>query len=241
MTNDHNIQNGLEEVLSRNGAIISKSHLVLTSGKHSDGYINLRKSAGETESMVNVSGYISEAITAQIKAVNYPEGEIIVIVGPETMGRCFAQEVALDLNCELESLDVRYAWCEPNTDKSTDETTNKTTMRWNSKLEFPDMVSGQHCIIVDDVLTTAKTLKQTIDLIRATGGTVDGVVVIVRRDPSITAETVDVPWLIALYEANLQSYEPDNCPLCQQKIPIMLRPGHGHEWIKDHPGYPTAE
>lgn len=233
MANDYNTQNGIEAILSQNGAIISKSHLVLTSGKHSDGYINLRKLAGETESMVNISGYISEAVTAQIEATDYTENETIVIVGPETMGRCFAQEVAFNLNCELESLDVRYVWCEPNADK--------TAMRWNSKLEFPDIVSGQHCIIVDDVLTTAKTLKQTVDLIKSTGGIVDGVVVIVRRDLNIIAETVDVPWLIALYEVNLQSYESNNCPLCQRKVPMMLHPGHGHEWIKDHPGYPTTK
>lgn len=229
------IQSGLKDILNQNGAVISQSHLVLTSGKHSDGYINLRKLGGKTEENITIGAYLGNVISLQTKGSESLFNEDpIIIVGPETMGRSFAHETAYACRHIIEQkYRANYVWCEPNDDK--------TAMQWNSKLEFATIVAGQHCFVVDDVLTTAKTLNQTLELIRNTGGIVDGVVVVIRRNPEVTAEAVDVPWLIALYEVDLQSYEPDNCPLCQRQVPMMLHPGHGHEWIKDHPDYPTVD
>lgn len=229
------IQKELQSILNQNGAVISQSHLVLTSGKHSDGYINLRKLGGKIENNITIGTYLGNVISMQtMESKTLLNEEPIIIVGPETMGRSFAHEAAYACRHIIkQKYHANYVWCEPNADK--------TAMQWNSKLEFATMVAGQHCFIVDDVLTTAKTLNQTVKLVRDTGGIVDGVVVVVRRNPEITAEVVDVPWLIALYEVNLQNYEPDNCPLCQQQIPMMLHPGHGHEWIKDHPDYPSVD
>lgn len=231
----NSIQKELKNILNQNGAVISQSHLVLTSGKHSDGYINLRKLGGKTEEHITIGAYLGNVISLQTKeSESLCNEDPIIIVGPETMGRSFAHEASYACRHLIEQeYRANYVWCEPNADK--------TAMQWNSKLEFAAMVAGQHCFVVDDVLTTAKTLSQTIKLIRDTGGIVDGVVVVIRRDPEITAEVVGVPWLIALYEVDLQSYEPDTCPLCQQKIPMRLHPGHGHEWIKDHPDYPNVD
>ena len=222
-------QGNLMDLLNTGDAVFINKHLVLTSGKHSDGYINLRKLAGKSRNLTAIGYNLCDLIHEQTKDTDYVKNSFI-LVGPETMGRSFAHETARALNEDEQITD--YVWCEANADK--------TAMQWNSKMEFAGIVAGQHCIIVDDVLTTAKTLKQTVDLIRATGGIVEGAVVVVRRDPNVTAEIVGIPWISALCEVDLQSYEPDSCPLCQKKIPMMLHPGHGHEWIKDHPGYPTV-
>lgn len=224
------IQGDIKEVLLKNGAIIIDSHLVLTSGKHSPGYIDLRKLAGKSTDIGKIGAMLGETIQRQVGNADYYCDEGFLLVGPETMGRSLAHETA----CLITDKSVRtnHVWCEQNADK--------TAMCWNPKIDFADIVAEQHCIIVDDVLTTAKTLMQTINLIRNSGGIVEGAVVVIRRDSTITAEIVDIPWLIALYEVDLQSYDSDNCPLCAKQIPMLLHPGHGHEWIKDHSGYPTA-
>lgn len=218
----------IELLLQDNECIISNSHLVLTSGKHSDGYINLRKFAGRTNANLELGSCLGGLIQCLIPKWSHQQ---IILIGPETMGRTFLHEAAY--NSSTDEQEILYAWCEPNTDK--------TAMQWNPKLEFADMVKGKTCIIIDDVLTTAKTLTQTIDLIRSSDAEVGGAVVVVQRNPDITAESLGIPWLTALYSINLNSYEPNECPLCKKRIPMLLHPGHGYTWIKNHPEYPTTD
>jgi orotate phosphoribosyltransferase len=96
--------------------------------------------------------------------------------------------------------------------------------------------------IVDDLLTTGSSIRQVVRLIEEYGGIVVGAAVVVRRSPNVIAEDCNVPELGVLAEAppGFAAYDPEDCPLCASKVPVVLRPGHGHEWIKEHPGYPTV-
>lgn len=225
------IRTNIEEILSGSQAIIYGSHLVLTSGNHSDGYINVRKLAGRSDALDEI-GYYMYCLINMIKDEELPYAEM-AIIGPETMGRSLAQAASAKF-FEHEDCVVPHFWCEPNADK--------TAMVWNSKMDFDQRVPGKHCYIVDDVATTAKTLTQTIKLIEDSGGIVAGVIVVVRRNLSITADSVGVPWLIPLYDIELKTYDPEKapCPLCEARVPMLLHPGHGHEWIETHPDYPTV-
>lgn len=211
---------GILDILEAQGAIITDGHVVLTSGKHSAGYINLRKLAGRRDAMADVGEIISQNIHKHTNAGS----KDILLVGPETMGRNLAQEVA-----HINGND--YVWCEPNSDK--------TAMQWNQKLDFEEVIKGRRCIILDDVLTTAQSLLQTINLIRSSGGEVKGAVVIIRRNVEISAGVLGIPWLESLQDIGIPAYNAEKCPLCAEKKPIWLHPGHGYEWIKDHPDYPT--
>lgn len=231
------IQNEIREILEQNHAMISNAHLVLTSGKHSSGYINLRQLAGKIDELDDIGSDISDLILEHLinlNPSNQPDSPIasyvtgdIVIVGPETMGRSLAH--ATTANSDIAS--IMYAWCKPS----------ENGMQWDPKLNFADRIKDHHCFIVDDVLTTAKSIKQTTELIRATGGIVDGAVVVVRRDTSITAETIGIPWLEALLDIDLPIYPAGSCPLCQQRVPMWAHLGHGQAWLKNHPNYPVKE
>lgn len=38
-------------------------------------------------------------------------------------------------------------------------------------------------------------------------------------------------------------FTPEDCANhgpCSQQVPVVLRPGHGHKWILNHPSYPVA-
>jgi len=56
---------------------------------------------------------------------------------------------------------------------------------------------------------------------RAAGGTVVGAAAIVNRSGG--AATFDVPFH-ALLDINVPTYEPDQCPLCGQGLPVV-KPG----------------
>lgn len=89
-------------------------------------------------------------------------------------------------------------------------------------------------------MTTSKTVNQVTELINKSGGTVGGAMVVVSRDPNINAETLEIPWFHALLKtAEFHVYDPEDCPLCKNRVPMRLRPGHGYEWVKDHPNYPV--
>lgn len=228
----------IEQILEDNGAIITDSHLVLSSKKHSDAYVDMRVLAGNTNALLDIAEMISQAISERHEtSENYLEDLRIVIVGPETLGRTFAEFTAMDIATNYCIYDdvICFAWCEMKKDG------DKEWAEWNPKLNFAELVKGACCYIVDDLLTTAKSVKLVKQLIEESGGAVAGVVVAVRRDPAITAEVIGVPWLECLHEVNLQTYEADTCPLCEAEVPMLLRPGHGHEWIKDHPDYPTKD
>jgi len=222
----------MRDLLRRSGAIISDSHFVLTSGRHSNAYINMRVLAGHTIELLSIGRALAEVIGCH-ENKTYLDACRVVIVGPETLGRTLADFSVSDLFSSYGKGGRFFAWCEM---KKADD--GCEWAEWNPKLDFSEIIKGARVYIVDDLLTTGKSIKLVVQLVEKTGGTVSGVAVAVRRDPEVTAETIGVPWLSALFDVTLETYDAESCPLCGKKIPMRLRPGHGHEWIGDHPGYP---
>ena len=74
-------------------------------------------------------------------------------------------------------------------------------------------------LVVEDVLTTGGSTKETMQVARAAGGQVVGAGAIVNRG----APRFDVPFT-ALLQMQLPTYEPDQCPLCAQGLPVV-KPG----------------
>jgi len=93
------------------------------------------------------------------------------------------------------------------------------------KREFK-LSAGEKVLVVEDVLTTGRSTSEVVALANAHGCKVMGVCAIVDR--SIEALPLNVP-VRALISYPLQVYAPENCPLCQQEIPVQ------------HPGAPAAK
>jgi orotate phosphoribosyltransferase len=76
---------------------------------------------------------------------------------------------------------------------------------------------GERVVIVEDVVTTGKSTRETADVIAQHGGVVVGFASILNR--SGRENPFDSPYesLLAL---DLASYEADRCPLCSQEIPL---------------------
>ena len=80
---------------------------------------------------------------------------------------------------------------------------------------------GEHVLIVDDVLTTGSSLKETINAVAKQGGIVIGIGVLVDR----SEENLDfnLPFFSCL-RASTTVYSPQECPLCTANIPLV-KPG----------------
>jgi len=83
------------------------------------------------------------------------------------------------------------------------------------------IAENDRVVVVEDVLTTGGSTRETMQVARASGGQVVGAASIVNRSGG-QAE-FDVPFA-SLLDIDLPTYEPDKCPLCAQGLPVV-KPG----------------
>jgi orotate phosphoribosyltransferase len=85
---------------------------------------------------------------------------------------------------------------------------------------------------MDDITTSGSSVKKVIKSVRAAGGKIVAVCVLVNRDQKlVTTKTIGAPFFpLATYR--IPSYEASACPLCKKGIPISTQLGHGSKFIK---------
>lgn len=84
-----------------------------------------------------------------------------------------------------------------------------------------DLSAGDRVVVIEDVLTTGGSTRETMEVARARGATVAGAGAIINRSGSDSP--VDVPFA-ALADISPPIYQPDRCPLCEQGMPVV-KPG----------------
>ncbi len=79
------------------------------------------------------------------------------------------------------------------------------------------LASGERVVIVEDVVTTGKSTRETADVIAQHGGVVTGFASILNR--SGKANPFDLPYesLLAL---NFETYDENACPLCAKGVAL---------------------
>lgn len=85
-----------------------------------------------------------------------------------------------------------------------------------------EIKQGERILVVEDVVTTGGSVKEVIEIVKKKGGIPVAVGCIVDR----SAGKVDfgIP-LQSVISVDIQSFEPDDCPLCKEgKLPA-IKPG----------------
>jgi orotate phosphoribosyltransferase len=80
---------------------------------------------------------------------------------------------------------------------------------------------GERVLVVEDVVTTGMSTRETIEVAKAAGGTVVGAASIIDRSGG--QQNLDVPFY-ALATVSLPTYQPESCPLCAAGQPVV-KPG----------------
>ena len=83
------------------------------------------------------------------------------------------------------------------------------------------LAAGDRVLVVEDVVTTGGSTRETIDVARAAGALVVGAASIIDRSGG--QQSLDVPYH-ALATVSLPTYQPDACPLCAAGQPVV-KPG----------------
>ncbi|MBV9688188.1 MAG: orotate phosphoribosyltransferase [Ktedonobacteraceae bacterium] len=185
----------LLELFQRLG-VVTHGHFVLSSGRHSDEYWEKFRLL----EWPRVTQQLCERI-----AERYRTAAIEAVVGPTTGGALLAQEVA-------RQLDTRCLIAEPALINQGRELRRGFTLR-----------AGERVLIVDDVLTTGLSLRETIAAVERYAPNTIGIVVLIDRSGDNAAQQFSVP-CHALFTISARSYLPEDCPFCAQGLPIV-KPG----------------
>ncbi len=81
------------------------------------------------------------------------------------------------------------------------------------------LAPGERALVVDDVLTTGGSVRETIEAVRAAGGEPVGVAVLVDRSGG--GVDFGLPFFAAT-EVEMTSVEPADCPLCAEGVPLTV-------------------
>ena len=84
-----------------------------------------------------------------------------------------------------------------------------------------ELQPGQKVLVVEDVITTGGSVREVIEVVKAYGAEPVGVGVLVNRSGG--KADFGVP-LASLLEIEIESFDPESCPLCAEGIPAV-KPG----------------
>jgi len=179
------------DIFRRVGAL-HEGHFRLTSGLHSPGYLQ--------SALVLQYPHEAETLGAALGERARSLGADVVL-SPALGGIVIGQEVG-------RALGVRAIFAERQD--------GALTIRRGFTLLPSDRV-----LVVEDVVTTGKSTRETIDAARAAGATVVGAASIIDRSGG--NQGLDVPYQ-SLAAVTIPTYQPDACPLCAAGKPIV-KPG----------------
>jgi len=178
--------------LFRAAGAIKEGHFLLTSGLHSDVYWEKFRILQNP----SITGKLCSLI-----ADHYRGQTPDLVAGPTLGGMVLAFEVARQLG-----IGSIYA--------------EKDDAGRAFRRDY-EMSPGSRILIVDDILTTGGSLRETIAATDRLEGIVIGVGVLVDR--SDRDVTFDLP-VFSCLRAPAVAYAPDECPLCARRVPLV-RPG----------------
>ena len=184
---------GALTLLEDAGAVLT-GHFQYASGRHGDTYIEKFRLLEKPR--------VTEALCAQL-ADHFREWQPDLVVGPTTGGILLAHETAKHLG---EGINAYFA--------ERREDGGRYIGRGFA------VEPGQSVLVVDDVLTTGGSVRDTLDAVVESGGTPIGVGLVVDRTNGATSfgelET------FACLEIDVASYSPDDCVLCAEGVELTV-------------------
>lgn len=193
-------------------ALITNDHLVYTSGKHGEVYINKDALYPHTDKVSAVGKLFAE---------EYKDQNIDVVVAPALGGIILSTWTAHHLSA-MTGRDVLGIYTEK------DEQKNQIFTRGYDKL-----VTGKRVLVIEDITNTGGSLKKVIDTVNDVGGEIVGAAVMVNRNPEVTSETMGAPFT-ALATLEAEAFDEADCPFCKEERPVNTDVGHGKKWLEQN-------
>ena len=182
---------GILDLFRGSGALL-EGHFRLTSGLHSSGYLQCALVLQHPRE----AAICGAALAERVRGLG-----VQVVLSPALGGIVIGQEVG-------RALGVRAIFAERQD--------GTLSLRRGFTLS-----PGEKVFVIEDVVTTGGSTKETIDVARAAGAEVVAAGSIIDRSGG--QQRIDVPYH-ALAVVSLPTYQPESCPLCLAGLPVV-KPG----------------
>lgn len=187
----HPNRDELLETFRQSGALLD-GHFRLSSGLHSKGYLQCALVLQHP----HTASRLAEALAATAR-----DWTPAAVLSPALGGVVIGHEVA-------RALGVRAMFAERQD--------GRLVLRRGFAI-----APGDRILVVEDVVTTGLSTRETMDVARASGGVVVGAASLVNRSGG--RADVGVP-LVSLVAIDLPTWDEAACPLCAQGLPVV-KPG----------------
>jgi orotate phosphoribosyltransferase len=171
--------------LAREQGALLEGHFLLSSGLHSPAYFQCARLLERPDIASRLGSALADRITVD---------NVDVTIAPALGGILVAHEVA-------RALGVRALFAER------DPSTAGLILRRGFSIQ-----PGERALVLEDVVTTGKSLKETMKVVEVNGGRVVATGALVDRNPGDLL--LDVPFS-AIARLDFPTYDPASCVLCQ--------------------------
>jgi orotate phosphoribosyltransferase len=195
------------------GAIVTDSHFVYSSGRHSSVYINKDALYLHTETISSL---------CRLMTLPFVADQVDVVVGPVSGGIVLSQWAAHHLTTRRVAGETLAVYAEKGSDE--------VEKRFFFGRGYDRYIPGSNILVVEDVLTTGGSARQVIDLVRQHGGNVIGLSALCNRGSVQPTDVGDVP-VKALVTITLETYPAEACPFCRDGVPVNTTLGKGRAFV----------
>ena len=174
-----------EQVLNiykETGALLT-GHFLLSSGLHSEKYLQSALVLQQPDLATRLCAVLAE---------HFKDANIEVVIAPALGGVFVSHETA-------RALKVRALFAE--------RVNGELTLRRGFTIK-----PGERVLVVEDVITTGKSTKETIEVVKKAGGVVVAAASLIDRSGG--KATIGVPYR-SLVTLDVPTYAADQCPLCK--------------------------
>jgi orotate phosphoribosyltransferase len=187
---------GITGILKKTGALL-EGHFELSSGLHSAAYVQCAQVLQYPDLAEKLGSLLAE---------RFGDKGIEVVVSPALGGVVIGHEVA-------RALGTRAVFTERESSRNG---SREMTLRRGFRIN-----RGEKVLVVEDVITTGGSTKEVMNIVRKAGGDIVGVGSVIDRSLGKADFGVYTKTLLSL---DIKTYDPVNCPLCRQSIPLV-KPG----------------
>jgi orotate phosphoribosyltransferase len=204
--------NNVVDILKSVGAVMTDDHFVYTSGKHGEVYINKDALYPHTQKTAEVG---------KLFADHCKDMDIDTVAAPALGGIILSQWTAYYLS-EMKGKEIVGVYAEKTPDKSFAFTRG-----------YDAYIKGKNVLVIEDLTTTGGSVKKIADVVRAAGGNVVAVGVMVNRDSAnVNSDMMGAPFF-ALGELKAEAWDEADLPERVAKRPINMHVGHGKKYVEE--------
>ena len=200
-------------ILKETGALITDDHFVYTSGKHGSVYINKDAIYPHTQKASEVGLLFAQKVK---------DLDIDVVVGPMIGGIILSQWTAYHLS-KLKDKEILGVYTEKDSENN----------QVFGRRGYDKLVKDKNILIVEDLTTTGGSVRKVVDTVKIAGGKVISVgVMIDRSDNGMSEDIIGAPFF-TLGRLTTEVFDPQDCPLCKNNVPINIKIGHGKKFLEE--------